>query len=75
MNKLQEIESAYLRSDIPDFRAGDTVKVHVKVSEGDKQRIQLFQGVVIGRQVVTVRGRASPFARCPAVSVWSVCSR
>lgn len=50
MNKLQEIESAYLRSDMPDFRAGDTVKVHVKVSEGDKQRIQLFQGVVIGRK-------------------------
>ena len=50
MNKLQEIESAYLRSDIPDFRAGDTVKVHVKVSEGDKERIQLFQGVVIGRK-------------------------
>jgi large subunit ribosomal protein L19 len=50
MNKLQEIESAYLRSDIPDFRSGDTVKVHVKVSEGDKQRIQLFQGLVIGRK-------------------------
>ena len=50
MNTLQEIESAYLRSDIPDFRAGDTVKVHVKVSEGDKQRIQLFQGVVISRR-------------------------
>jgi len=50
MNKLQAIESAYLRSDIPDFRAGDTVKVHVRVSEGDKQRIQLFQGVVIGRK-------------------------
>jgi large subunit ribosomal protein L19 len=50
MNKLQEIESAYLRSDIPDFRSGDTVKVHVKVSEGEKQRIQLFQGLVIGRK-------------------------
>jgi large subunit ribosomal protein L19 len=50
MNKLQEIESAYLRSDIPDFRAGDTIKVHVKVSEGDKQRIQIFQGVVISRK-------------------------
>lgn len=50
MNKLQEIESEYLRSDMPDFRAGDTIKVHVKVSEGDKQRIQLFQGVVIGRK-------------------------
>lgn len=50
MNKLQEIESAYLRTDVPDFRAGDTVKVHVRVSEGDKQRIQLFQGVVISRK-------------------------
>ncbi len=50
MNKLQEIESAYLRTDVPEFRAGDTVKVHVRVSEGDKQRIQLFQGVVIGRK-------------------------
>jgi len=50
MNRLQEIESAYLRSDIPDFRAGDTIKVHVKVSEGDKQRIQIFQGVVISRK-------------------------
>jgi len=50
MNRLREIESAYLRSDIPDFRAGDTIKVHVKVSEGDKQRIQIFQGVVISRK-------------------------
>jgi large subunit ribosomal protein L19 len=50
MNTLQEIERAYLRSDIPDFRAGDTIKVHVKVSEGDKQRIQIFQGVVISRK-------------------------
>jgi large subunit ribosomal protein L19 len=51
MNKLQEIESAYLRTDVvPEFRAGDTVKIHVRVSEGDKQRIQLFQGVVISRK-------------------------
>ncbi len=50
MNKLQEIESAYLRTDIPDFRAGDTLKVHVKVREGGKERIQIFQGVVIGRK-------------------------
>ena len=50
MNKLQEIESAYLRSDMPEFRPGDTVKVHVKVSEGGKERIQLFQGVVIARR-------------------------
>jgi len=50
MNSLQAIESAYMRSDMPEFRAGDTVKVHVKVSEGEKQRIQLFQGVVIARR-------------------------
>jgi large subunit ribosomal protein L19 len=50
MNKLMEIESEYLRSDLPEFRPGDTVKVHVKVSEGGKERVQLFQGVVIGRR-------------------------
>jgi len=50
MNKLQEIESAYLRSDMPEFRPGDTVKVHVRVSEGGKERIQLFQGDVIARR-------------------------
>ena len=50
MHKLQEIESSYLRTDIPEFRSGDTVKVHVKVSEGGKERIQMFQGVVIARR-------------------------
>jgi len=50
MKTLQEVESEYLRSDLPEFRAGDTLRVHVKVSEGDKQRIQVFQGVVIARR-------------------------
>ena len=50
MNELLEVESSYLRADTPEFRPGDTVKVHVKVAEGDKQRIQVFQGVVIGRR-------------------------
>lgn len=50
MNELQEVESAYLRSGMPEFRPGDTLKVHVKVAEGDKERIQIFQGVVIGRR-------------------------
>lgn len=50
MNKLDDIEKEYLRSDLPDFRSGDTLRVHVKVSEGDKQRIQVFQGVVIARR-------------------------
>lgn len=50
MNKLQEIEKDYLRTDVPEFRAGDTLKVHVKVREGDKERIQIFQGVAISRR-------------------------
>jgi large subunit ribosomal protein L19 len=50
MYQLQEIESVYLRKDSPEFAPGDTVRVHVRVVEGDKQRIQIFQGVVIGRR-------------------------
>lgn len=50
MHTLQEVEKEYLRTDLPDFRAGDTVRVHVKVAEGDKERIQIFQGVVIRRR-------------------------
>jgi len=50
MNELHQIEAAYLRSDIPDFRPGDTVRVHVRVVEGNKERIQVFQGVVIARR-------------------------
>lgn len=50
MNKLvSEITAAALRSDVPDFRPGDTVRVHVKVVEGNRSRIQLFTGVVIAR--------------------------
>jgi len=50
MQKLDSITAAQLRDDIPAFRAGDTVKVHVKVIEGSRSRIQVFQGIVIGRQ-------------------------
>ena len=49
MNKLDAVDAASLRSDIPQFRAGDTVKVHVKVVEGNKTRVQVFQGLVIAR--------------------------
>ena len=49
MNKLDLVDSASLRSDLPDFRPGDTVKVHVKVVEGTHSRIQIFQSVVIRR--------------------------
>lgn len=50
MKKLDVIENEYLRTDVPDFRAGDTLKVHVKVREGEKERIQVFEGVVISRR-------------------------
>lgn len=50
MNVLDRVESTYLREGQPDFKSGDTVRVHVRVVEGDKQRIQVFQGVVIGRR-------------------------
>ena len=49
MQKLDFIDAASLRSDIPDFRAGDTVKVHVNIIEGNRSRVQVFQGVVIAR--------------------------
>src|SRR6201995_2413011 len=52
---IPEIEQAQTRSDIPDFRPGDTVKVHVRVVEGNRERIQVFQGVVIRRQGGGVR--------------------
>jgi large subunit ribosomal protein L19 len=47
---IAELEQAQIRSDIPDFRPGDTLRVHVKVTEGNRSRIQVFQGVVIRRQ-------------------------
>jgi large subunit ribosomal protein L19 len=50
MNKIDVIETPRLRDDLPEFRPGDTVKVHVRVVEGNRERIQVFQGVVIRRQ-------------------------
>ncbi len=47
---VSEIEKAYRRSDIPDFRPGDSVKVHTLIKEGDKERVQVFEGVVIDRR-------------------------
>lgn len=55
MHKLAEVDAASLRSDIPKFRPGDTVKVHVRVIEGNRSRVQVFQGVVIRRQGDGVR--------------------
>jgi large subunit ribosomal protein L19 len=54
MQKLDSVDAASLK-DVPDFRPGDTLKVHVKVVEGNRSRIQVFQGVVIRRQGGGVR--------------------
>lgn len=50
MKALQQIESEMMRIDLPDFVAGDTVKVYVKIKEGEKERIQVYEGVVISRR-------------------------
>jgi len=44
---IADIEAKYVRKDVPDMRAGDSVRVHTKIKEGDKERIQIFEGVVI----------------------------
>jgi large subunit ribosomal protein L19 len=50
MEKIKQLEREMMRLDLPNFRAGDTVKVHVKIKEGEKERIQIFQGVVISKK-------------------------
>lgn len=55
MNPTELVEKAQLRSDIPDFAAGDTVKVHVKVTEGNRERVQVFEGIVIARRGDSIR--------------------
>ncbi|MRG58689.1 50S ribosomal protein L19 [Agromyces sp. CFH 90414] len=55
MNILDHVDAASLKSDVPDFRPGDTVKVHVNIVEGTRSRVQVFQGVVIGRSGEGVR--------------------
>jgi len=55
MNIIQALEQEQLRQDIPAFKPGDTVRVHVKVVEGTRERIQLFEGVVLGRSSGGIR--------------------
>lgn len=50
MNLLRAVDNAQIRSDLPGFRPGDTVRVHVKIKEGEKYRIQIFEGVVIAHK-------------------------
>ena len=66
MNIIEALEKEQLRQDIPAFRPGDTVRVHVKVVEGNRERVQMFEGVVINRkssgvrETFTVRSRYIP---------------
>ncbi|MBX6722984.1 MAG: 50S ribosomal protein L19 [Dactylosporangium sp.] len=55
MNTLDALDAQSQRTDIPDFRPGDTLKVHARVVEGNRSRIQIFQGVVIRRQGAGIR--------------------
>lgn len=61
MNKLDSVEKTQLKQNIPAFQAGDTVKVHVRIKEGNKERLQVFEGIVIARkhggarETITVR--------------------
>ncbi|MEE9542274.1 MAG: 50S ribosomal protein L19 [Thermodesulfobacteriota bacterium] len=50
MGVIQDLEKKYLRTDLPDFRSGDTIIVNVRIKEGDKERIQAFEGAVIRRR-------------------------
>jgi len=55
-NLISKVEREFIRDDIPDFKPGDTVKVHIKIVEGGKTRIQAFQGIVISRHGSKVNG-------------------
>ncbi|WP_323958616.1 50S ribosomal protein L19 [Arthrobacter sp. JZ12] len=55
MHILDNVDAASLRNDVPEFRAGDTLKVHVNIVEGKNTRVQIFQGFVVGRQGDGVR--------------------
>jgi large subunit ribosomal protein L19 len=65
---IEQIEKTQLKADVPEFRPGDTVRVHVRIREGEKERIQVFEGVVIGRnggssrETFTVRKMSSGIA-------------
>ena len=58
---LNAVTKSYMKTDIPEFRAGDTVKVHVRIKEGEKERIQVFEGLVIYRHDFFLYNRRDPW--------------
>ena len=57
---VKEIEQGFIKKEVPEFRPGDTLKVHARIVEGSKERIQVFEGVVIARKNGGVNGSKSP---------------
>lgn len=55
MNMMEFVEKQYMKTDLPEFRVGDTVKVHMRIVEGEKERIQIVEGVVIARKHAGIR--------------------
>ncbi len=75
MSKIvNAIEASQLRSDLPDFKVGDTIRVHAKIIEGDKERIQVFEGAVISRANGVNRATLR-YAKFPMASAWNEFSR
>ena len=74
MNILDDLDAKSLRSDIPEFWPGDTLNVHVNIIEGNRSRVQVFKGFVVGRQA-RASARPSRSARSPSASAWSAPSR
>ena len=70
MDIIRAIEQQQIKQDIPDFKVGDNVKVHYRIVEGNRERIQVFQGDVIRRRALRI-ARRSPFARSASPSAWS----
>ena len=74
MHPFMETQKEWLKENIPPFRPGDTVRVNVRVKEGEKERVQAFEGICIARKSA-VSARRSPSARSPTASVSSASSR
>ena len=69
MNRLERIQRSLTKKTVPMFEIGDTVRVHVKVVEGEKERIQVYEGTVIARKG-TLNTKRSPFGSCRTMSAW-----